>query len=60
MLGQTHAPQSQVHTGVTAPRTLLNTHLQAVEKLERKILVTPLLSAEPRTAPFEAIRASGG
>ncbi|MXW15372.1 MAG: hypothetical protein F4Z62_07520, partial [Rhodothermaceae bacterium] len=60
VLGQTHAPQSQVHTGVTAPRTLLNTHLQAVEKLERKILVTPLLSAEPRTAPFEAIRASGG
>ncbi|MXZ17072.1 MAG: hypothetical protein F4Y81_02425, partial [Rhodothermaceae bacterium] len=52
-------PNVEVHSGVS-PWELLDPHVHAVEEREQDVVATTLFSAEPRTAPFEAIRVSEG
>ncbi|MYJ20236.1 MAG: hypothetical protein F4100_05765, partial [Rhodothermaceae bacterium] len=60
VFAQVHAQQIQSHTEVEF-QVLLSPNLQALKEREQDVIAAAtLFSAEPRTAPFEAIRVSEG
>ncbi|MYB91808.1 MAG: hypothetical protein F4Y09_09590, partial [Rhodothermaceae bacterium] len=59
VLGQVQTPNVQIHTQVPSGVSS-SLSLQVLEEREQEVVVTTLLSAEPRTAPFEVIHVSEG